>query len=174
MALTGSWFQIVCATSGTRTVANSTVGGGPTTYAIDPTTDLAVNEQCTATVFATQVTDNDPVDPPDTMAADYVFSFTTDSPPAVTTTNPSNGATGVLANSNIVVDFTEAVTVTGASFTIICGQESRTFAVTGSGTNLITLDPTVDLPAADRLHRRRACQSSRRRRHGRSTGPHDS
>jgi methionine-rich copper-binding protein CopC len=145
---TGSWFQIVCATTGTRTVANSTVGGGPTTYTIDPTTDFAVNEQCTATVFAAQVADTDAFDPPDQMAANSVFTFTTDTPPAVQSTNPTNGATAVPASTNMVIAFTEAVNVTGASFTLTCQQEQRTFAVNGSGTNQITLEPTTDLPGA--------------------------
>jgi methionine-rich copper-binding protein CopC len=146
VTVTGSWFEIVCATSGTRTVANSVVSGSPTIFTIDPNTDFAVGELCTATVFAAQVTDNDQLDPPDTMAANHVFSFTTDSPPAVSTTTPANGATGVLANSNIVVNVTEPVTVTGTSFTVTCG-EAQAVSVSGSGTNQITLDPTVDLPA---------------------------
>ena len=74
----GNWFQLVCATSGTRNVADTVVTGGPTTFTINPNLDFAAGELCTVTVFAAQVTDQDAVDPPDTMTANYVFSFTTD------------------------------------------------------------------------------------------------
>ena len=60
----GNWFQIVCGTSGTRTVADTVVTGGPTTFTIDPNADFAAGESCTTTVFAAQVTDQDATDPP--------------------------------------------------------------------------------------------------------------
>ncbi|HEY3028293.1 MAG TPA: DNA/RNA non-specific endonuclease, partial [Pyrinomonadaceae bacterium] len=72
--VTGSWFQISCATSGIHTAPYT---GGPTSFTIDPDMDFAGNEQCTVTVFASQVNDQDTEDPPDNMAADYVFSFRT-------------------------------------------------------------------------------------------------
>jgi predicted extracellular nuclease len=75
--VTGSWFDISCATSGSHT---ATVSGGPTTFTLDPDTDFSMNESCTVTVFASQVADQDSLDPPDTMAADHVFSFTTTLP----------------------------------------------------------------------------------------------
>jgi predicted extracellular nuclease len=70
----GTWFTIACATSGTHT---ATVTGGPTNFMLDPETDFANNEQCTVTVSAAQVTDQDVNDPPDNMSANYVFSFST-------------------------------------------------------------------------------------------------
>ncbi len=81
--VTGEWFQIACGTSGTRQVADTVVSGGPSTFVIDPINDFAFNEQCTVTVSASQVTDQDANDPPDNMTADAVFSFTVTSPPAV-------------------------------------------------------------------------------------------
>ena len=53
------------------------LSGGTTTYTLDPDTDFAVGETCTVTVDDQGVTDVDTVDPPDTMAADLTFSFTT-------------------------------------------------------------------------------------------------
>ena len=70
----GSWFTIACATSGAHTAAGS---GGPTTFTLDPATDFASAELCTVTVLAANVSDQDTDDPPDTMAADHVFSFFT-------------------------------------------------------------------------------------------------
>jgi predicted extracellular nuclease len=76
--VTGSWFSISCGTSGAHTAA---VSGGPQTFALDPDADFAQSETCTVTVFASQVTDQDADDPPDTMAANHVFSFATEAPP---------------------------------------------------------------------------------------------
>ena len=51
--------------------------GRPDTLTIDPDADFASSETCTVTVVAANVTDQDTADPPDTMAADHVFDFTT-------------------------------------------------------------------------------------------------
>ena len=74
VAVTGDWFSIQCATSGAHAAA---VSGGPSTYTLDPTVNFAQNEQCTVKVFAANVTDVDTVDPPNNMAADATFTFTT-------------------------------------------------------------------------------------------------
>ena len=42
--VTGNWFQIVGATSGTRNVADTVVTGGPTTFTINPNVDFANGE----------------------------------------------------------------------------------------------------------------------------------
>src|SRR4029079_3344256 len=81
--VTGNWFQIVCTTSGTRNVADTVVTGGPTTFTINPNTDFTQGEICTVTVIAAQVTDQDSNDPPDNMAANFVFSFSMDAAPSV-------------------------------------------------------------------------------------------
>ncbi len=73
--VSGSWFSIQCATSGAHT---ATASGGPLTFTLDPAVDFALNESCTVTVSATGVTDQDTEDPPDTMAADHVFTFQTE------------------------------------------------------------------------------------------------
>lgn len=70
----GDWFTIACATSGTHGAA---VSGGPITFTLDPVADFALDEQCTVTVLKTSVTDQDADDPPDTMAADFAFTFRT-------------------------------------------------------------------------------------------------
>jgi len=78
VSVSGSWYSIVCATSGTHTASQS---GGPTSYTLDPSGDFVQGESCTVTVFASQVTDVDTDDPPNTMAGDSSFSFTTVAPP---------------------------------------------------------------------------------------------
>lgn len=70
---TGSWFEIAC-TSGTHTAV---VTGGPSVFTLNPDVNFANGEACTVTVFAVQVNDQDGNDPPDTMDADFVWSFNT-------------------------------------------------------------------------------------------------
>ena len=72
--VSGSWFTISCPSSGAHA---ATVTGGPTSFTLNSTADFANSEQCTVTVFANQVTDQDTNDPPDNMSANYVWSFTT-------------------------------------------------------------------------------------------------
>jgi uncharacterized protein len=72
--VTGAWYSLVCTVSGAKTAA---VSGGPTTFTLDPDLDFVSGESCTFTVFAASVTDQDTNDPPDSMAADFVMSFST-------------------------------------------------------------------------------------------------
>jgi predicted extracellular nuclease len=72
--VTGDWFTLACATSGSHAAV---VTGGPTTFTLDPATDFAGGETCTLTVLAANVSDQDSNDPPDTLAANRVVSFTT-------------------------------------------------------------------------------------------------
>ena len=119
--VTGNWFQIVCTTSGTRNVGGHGRDSAWTrnTFTINPNADFAAGETCTVTVFAAQVTDQDADDPPDNMAANFVFSFTTDAAPTVTATTPTNGATQVANNTNVSITFSEPVDVTGNWFQIV-------------------------------------------------------
>ncbi len=144
--VTGGWFEIACAVSGNHTPTNSVVSGGPNSYTIDPNGDFVAGEACAVTVYGAQVTDQDAVDPPDAMAANHVFGFTVDTPPAVTSTTPADGATGVAVASTITVNFNESVTATSASFELACAGVVRGFSLSGAAT-AYTLTPDSDLPA---------------------------
>ena len=72
--VTGDWFSLVCATSGAHT---ATVSGGPTIFTLDPDADFVQGEPCTLTVLASQVSDQDGIDPPDNMTLDFTAGFTT-------------------------------------------------------------------------------------------------
>ena len=118
VTVTDDWFAIVCATSGSY---NPTGSGGATvvavsdtdpSYSLNPSSDFASGELCTVTIFASQVSDDDGIDPPDNMASNYVFSFTTDEPPTVTSTSPLDNAVDVPVDSDISVTFSETVTWT--------------------------------------------------------------
>jgi DNA/RNA endonuclease YhcR with UshA esterase domain len=72
----------------------------------------------------------------------------TDVPPTVSSINPLNGATGVAANSNITLTFSEPVTTSGTWVTVTGSSSgARTpgsgLTVTG-GPTTFTLDPTAD------------------------------
>lgn len=72
--ITGAWFTISCTTSGAH---EATISGGPSVFVLNPDSDLALNETCTIAIVASQVADQDADDPPDNMAGDASFSFTT-------------------------------------------------------------------------------------------------
>src|SRR6267142_5851575 len=131
--VTGTWFTISCSGSGAHTAA---VTGGTTTYTLNPDTDFTQGETCTITIVAAQVTDVDTNDPPDMMAADYVFSFSMDAAPSVTSTTPTNGATGVPTNSNITVNFSESVSLGATPVTISC-------ATSGAHTSVVSASPNT-------------------------------
>ena len=71
---TGGSFTLECPTGSAQAFA---VSGSPgSTITLDPNADLPLGETCTVTVVAAQISDADAVDPPDTMTANYVFTFT--------------------------------------------------------------------------------------------------
>jgi methionine-rich copper-binding protein CopC len=120
LTVTTATFTITCASSGAHSV---TLNGGPVGFTLNPDADFARSELCTVTVLAAQVSDQDAIDPPDNMVADYTFSFTTQPPdaaPAVVATSPISGATNVPINASIVVTFSEPVSATSASFAVNC------------------------------------------------------
>jgi uncharacterized protein len=71
--VTAPWYSISCSISGAHTAA---ISGGPISFTLDPVNDFTSQETCEVTVFANQVSDQDLLDPPDTMEQDYTWSFT--------------------------------------------------------------------------------------------------
>ncbi len=72
--VTGAWFTISGSISGSHTAA---VTGGPTTFTLNPDLDFANEEDITVTIVASEVTDQDLIDPPDNMASNFVWTFST-------------------------------------------------------------------------------------------------
>jgi methionine-rich copper-binding protein CopC len=142
---TTSSFTLECPT-GTPVPFNLSASPA-SSFTLTPTATMPAGTVCTVTVIANQIHDTDAFDPPDTMAANFVSSFTIDVAPTVQSTSPVNNAIDVAETSNITVTFSEPVTATTSSFTLECpAGTAKTFSVSGSGTSTITLDPTVDLP----------------------------
>ncbi|MBK8031706.1 MAG: Ig-like domain-containing protein [Chloroflexi bacterium] len=153
----GDWFGLVCTLSGTFNISSSnvTVSGGPLSFVLDPNVDLQSGEICTLTVVAALVTDQDTDDPPDTLAADYVFGFTTyiDAVPTVQAVTPANGAVAVPVNTTIGITFSESVEITSAvDFGLECGGAPIAYTVTTPGslpasTTTVVLTPAGNLPS---------------------------
>jgi predicted extracellular nuclease len=68
----------------------------------------------------------------------------TDTPPTVTDTTPATAATGVAINANLIVNFSESVTVTGNWFDITCGTSGSHTAIVSGGPASYTLNPDAD------------------------------
>ena len=77
VTVNGKWFDITCNNSGAHTGIVSS--GDNTTYLIDPDAGFVAGDNCTVTVFAAQVEDQDLS--PDNMAGDFQFSFEVPLPP---------------------------------------------------------------------------------------------
>jgi len=77
VVVTAGWFSVSCTVSGAHSASSS---GGPLAFSLDPDSDFDFSELCTVTVQASDVTDIDVDDPPDSMESDFEFSFTTAAP----------------------------------------------------------------------------------------------
>lgn len=73
----GDWFTIACSSGPVA----ATVDGGPTLFTLHPDPGLPAGESCSVAIHAAGVTDQDANDPPDSMAADFSWSFSTAAPP---------------------------------------------------------------------------------------------
>ena len=106
---TGSWFTINCANSGSHTAA-VTSNAGSYQFTLNPDADFTSLESCTVSVIGAQVSDLDTFDPPDAMASNYVFSFTTadasvcGDPATFIHTVQGNGATSPLVGSAVSIE----------------------------------------------------------------------
>jgi Bacterial Ig-like domain/Bacterial Ig domain len=75
--VTVSSISVVCATSGSHTYSATGNGTSTVNFALGVADSYAFGETCTVTIGKSSVSDVDLVDPPDNMAADYVFTFST-------------------------------------------------------------------------------------------------
>ncbi|NJN46232.1 MAG: cadherin-like domain-containing protein, partial [Candidatus Competibacteraceae bacterium] len=152
VTVSGNWAQVVCP-SGTQSIDGSggavgTLGitDADPTYTLNPSVDFANGESCTVTVFAAQVEDDDLIDPPQNMAADFMASFTTvDVAPEITSTTPAEAAT-VGTGQDVTLNFSENVDVTTASITFNCGAAVAFTPGPASDINTLTLTPNSALP----------------------------
>jgi len=64
--------------------------------------------------------------------------------PSVTTTSPTNGATGIAIDADITINFSEAVDVTGSWFSITGASSGAHTATVSGGPQSFTLNPDAD------------------------------
>jgi hypothetical protein len=151
---TGVWGQLLCSISGSRTIGS---GLGVTVldpvFVLTPSVNLSAGDACTLTVFANQVVDDDTIDPPDNMAANFVATFNVDAAPTVTAFTPANGATGISTATTITATFSEPVDIASAGdFSLECGPGMPIgYTVTSppilpASTGSVTLVPAGNLP----------------------------
>lgn len=109
----GAWFDITCTISGPHN--SHTLSGGGRVFNITPNVNMVAGEQCSATVFASQIHDQDTDDSApntDTLLANYTWSFTVASgtaPPYpssvhLTLGNPTNATADIGQPQNYLMD----------------------------------------------------------------------
>ncbi len=81
--------------------------------------------------------------------AGQTFGAPVDVPPTVATTTPADSATGIAIDANVLIHFSEAVTVqTGWADLTCTGTGSHSLSISGSGADY-TLDPDADFGNAE-------------------------
>lgn len=94
-------FDLSCAVAGPIAF---TLAGGPTSFNLDPATDLPSDDTCSLVIVAEHVTDQDTSDPPDAMVTNVVVGFGTAADPCTLPYTPiyaiqGSGATAVLTGT---------------------------------------------------------------------------
>jgi len=125
VTVTEPWFDIACSVSGAHA---ATAGSADNvTFTLAVASAFTLGESCTVTVVATQVSDVDADDPPDTMAADFVATFEVQAPAltgvVINEISADPDATAGDANGDGVVntsedEFVEIVNVSGADLDV--------------------------------------------------------
>ena len=133
---------ISCTISGTHTY-NINETGDPIII-LTLSVPFNVGEVCTVTIDNEKVADEDFL--PTNLVNDYVWDFTTiyDPAPAVDSVSPVNGTTKVAVDSDLVVDFSEAVVVIGDWYTISCAASGLHSAIVTGDPDLYTINPDTD------------------------------
>ncbi len=130
-------------------IAGSVSSVDADTWRFTPAAALPEGSACSAEVVAAQVSDVDSADPPDNLAANFAWSFTTDAAPSVVSVTPADAA--VVGTGQVLsVTFSEDVGLTAGAFTLDCAGPITLTAVPAlpaSNVATITLTPASPLPA---------------------------
>ena len=142
VSVTGAWYSIACATTGAHSAA---VSGGPTGYTLTPDAVFGSDESCTVTVSAAGVTDLDGIDPPDSLAADYSFSFVT---AAVTRIHDVQGAAQLSPLAGQHVDYVPGI-VTARSGNGFYMQDPDPDGDDATSEGIFVFNPAVSVSVGD-------------------------
>ena len=146
-SVTGTTFQLRDASNNLVPASVSTSSGQIT---LDPISALAGSTVYTATITGGASGIKDLAG--NALAGNYSWSFATvavdNTPPAITSVSPVNGATGVSTGANIIANFSEAVnasTVTTTTFQLRDAGNNLITASISTSSGQITLDPASTL-----------------------------
>ena len=155
--LHNDWIDFSCSKSGSHAV---NLEGGPVIYSYATLDELSYAEVCTITLFASQITDLDSIDPPDQMDSNFVFSFTTQVDPDSLTfpvieygnnTFPLDGAVLETGIDQIKLQFSKALIHDGSddavdnpeNYRLLAIGENRVFDTPGCGS---VLEDDLEIP----------------------------
>ena len=137
-------------------VTSAVTGSGTTTITINPTSDLASSTTYYVEIASTAFDDaagNSYAGIAD--ATTLNFETADVNAPTLASSSPSDDATGVAVDANIVLTFSEAVDAETGNIVLKQASDGSTIetfdvtsAVTGSGTTTITINPTSDLASS--------------------------
>ncbi|MEZ5484068.1 MAG: Ig-like domain-containing protein [Lysobacteraceae bacterium] len=149
VALGANWFQITCSISGSRDPSNVSVSGGPVGYSLDPNSDFITGENCTLTLDPGAITDqngaiNTLVDP-----GSIAFVPVADAPPTVMSTTPMDGNDEFPSAGDIVVLFSEPVTLSAGAFALTCDTSTGISLSHGMSGTSFTINTGTALVAGD-------------------------
>jgi uncharacterized protein len=122
--------------------ANFFEGAGAAPAIGTTTADLRASAGCTDTDNNNTDFSAGTITPRNT--ASLLHFCTADNAPYVAGTFPANGATEVPLNSNITINFSEPVNVTGSWFALSCAISGVHNAIVAGGPTTFTLDPGAD------------------------------
>jgi Bacterial Ig-like domain/Putative Ig domain/Bacterial Ig domain len=150
--VTPAAFTLTCPGGGTAIALTNLTASPATTFMLHPATHLPFAMGCQLVVHANAVTDVDTIDPPDTMAADVIVSFSTVGCPAMTVT-PSTLATAIAGTAYAPVQFTQSGGVGTITWSVSAGSlpDGLTLSASGqlAGTPNVTGTFTFTVHAAD-------------------------
>ncbi|MGH2673284.1 MAG: Ig-like domain-containing protein, partial [Actinomycetota bacterium] len=78
------------------------------------------------------------------VGIDDIQVVAVDAAPSVSSTDPAAGATGVLRDANVTINFSEPVAVAGSWFSISCATSGSHTATASGGPQSFTFDPDTD------------------------------
>ncbi|TQM54609.1 beta strand repeat-containing protein [Humibacillus xanthopallidus] len=142
-------FSLAC---GGPALPYTVTGSGTSTVTVNPDADLAQTATCTLTAPAADITDVDAGDPPNALTAAVDISFqTVDAAPTLVSISPADGATHVATDANIVMTFSEPVSVPNAgTFSLECPAGfPQGYTVLGLSGTTLTIDPAGPLPEGE-------------------------
>ena len=100
----------------------------------------------------------------------HTASCSGDQAPAVSSTDPANGATGVPLDQGVTVTFSEAVDVAVGWFSLACSLSGTHLGTASGGPVTFSIDPISGFLAGGCLHIDDLCRQCDRPGHDRSTG----